>query len=1130
MHPSGSVLDDGGTLVDVAGWLTELGLERYEQAFRDNEVDADLLPNLTADDLKDLGVSLVGHRRRLLDAIAELRSVDQPPPTDADLAAPRRSGEPGGDTQTPTPPALGERRQVSVLFADLVGFTRLSGELDAEEVHQLLGRFFARVDGLVEAFGGTIDKHIGDCVMAVFGAPVAHGNDAERAARAALAIQDAMAGLSGEVGRRLAVHVGLASGQVVASGTGSASHREYTVTGESVNLASRLTDRAAAGEILISAGVRHLLPAGFALKRRGALEVKGIQAPVETWRLVGAEERSEPSRRPFVGRLAELRQLLGALEACVESDGGQPVHVRGEAGIGKTRLVEALRERAAALGFACHTALVLDFGTATGQDAIRALVRSLLGLRLGAARAEAGQAAARAIDDGIVVAENRVFLNDLLGLPQPVELRALYDAMDNARRNQGQRATVAELVRNLSQSGPLLLVVEDVHWAERLTLEHLASLARAVAECRAVLVTTSRIEGDPLDQDWRQTLGASPLLTIDLGPLRPQEAEALAGVYRDASAEVARRCLERAAGNPLFLEQLLSHAEESADAVPGSVQSLVQARLDRLEAADKAALQAASVLGQRFALEALRHLIESPDYACAGPLAHHLVRPEAGAAEAKGATLLFAHALIRDAVYDSLLRTRRQELHGRAASWFAERDLVLRADHLDRAADLAAPAAYLEAARQQAADYRMEGALTLAERGLALAATPSTVHALQCIHGDLLRENGEVERSITAFESALEVAEDDPQRCQALIGRAAGMRIVDRIDDALGTLDRAQVMATEHRLDRELSQIHYCRGNLYFPRFDGCLEQHELARRHARDAGSVEDEARALSGLGDAYYLRGRMITAHGHFDRCIELCREHGLARIEVANLQMSGATLLYQNRLIEAVTQARKAAEAAAKVGNQRAQIVARIVCSYVAWEMGRWDEAREQSERGLHLACQLGARRFESMCLFSLAYIEALTGNRARATKPAEDAVAISRETGARIVGPWALGVLALVAEDHATRRRARAEAEDLLRQDCVSHNYHWFYRLAMDACLEDGEWNLVERYAAALEAYTRPEPLPWSDFYIARGRALAAHSRGRRDDELRIELRRLRDDAIRVRLRVALPALDQALAAD
>ena len=239
-----------------------------------------------------------------------------------------------------------------MLFCDLVGYTRLTHELGAETVHELTDRFFGLVDGVIERFGGTIDKHIGDCVMALFGAPVAHGNDPERAARAALAIRDVMPGLSREFGCELNVHIGIASGQVVASG--GAGYKTYSITGDSVNLASRLTDQAASGEILISDGVRRLLPERFVLSEARALEVKGLSESVAAWRLSQVRDQAAPRGRVFVGRRAELAQFEGVLQGCLDAGLGQVVYLRGEAGIGKSRLLEECQHRAAARGFACQ--------------------------------------------------------------------------------------------------------------------------------------------------------------------------------------------------------------------------------------------------------------------------------------------------------------------------------------------------------------------------------------------------------------------------------------------------------------------------------------------------------------------------------------------------------------------------------------------------------------------------------------------------------------------------------------------------------------------------------------------------------------------------------------------------------
>ncbi len=241
-----------------------LGLEEYAEAFAENGIDAALLPELTNEDLKDLGVARLADRKRLLKAIAGISE-----------------GDGKGETQpSPSTPSEGERRQVTVLFADLSGFTQLSKELGAEETHVLLNRYFDAVDGIVEGYGGNIDKHMGDNVMAVFGAPVAHDDDPLRAVRAALDIHDRMATLSEDVGYQLQAHVGIASGQVVASGTGSDAHREYTVTGDSVNLASRLQDQAAPGDTLVSDALHHAVAAVVDCEPLGEVEVKGLDAPV----------------------------------------------------------------------------------------------------------------------------------------------------------------------------------------------------------------------------------------------------------------------------------------------------------------------------------------------------------------------------------------------------------------------------------------------------------------------------------------------------------------------------------------------------------------------------------------------------------------------------------------------------------------------------------------------------------------------------------------------------------------------------------------------------------------------------------------------------------------------------------
>ena len=436
--------------MDVAAWLHELGLEAYAAAFAENGVDAELLGDLDNEDLKDLGVAKLADRKRLLNAIADLAT-----------------GSPIGDARPPQPvTAAGDHRQVTVLFADIAGFTRLTTDLGAENIHSLLNHYFETVDAIVASYGGTVDKHIGDNVMAVFGAPTAHGDDPLRAVHAAFEIHRQVGQLHDNRGRKLEVHVGIACGQVVASSTGSDKHREYTVTGNSVNLAARLQSRAEAGETLMSDAVFRAVAHDVACESLGEVEVKGIDRPVTVWTVRSQRVADgQVARMSFVGREAELSQLADIVETCGESGRGHAVVVRGEAGIGKTRLLEEFTRIAAAHGFKVHRGLVLDFGVGEGRDAIRAVVQSLLGIPSGSDGARRQAAANAAIDSGILASDRRVFLNDLLDLPQSQEGYAIYDAMSNATRNEGKRSVLADILRALTAKQPIAVVIEDIHWA-----------------------------------------------------------------------------------------------------------------------------------------------------------------------------------------------------------------------------------------------------------------------------------------------------------------------------------------------------------------------------------------------------------------------------------------------------------------------------------------------------------------------------------------------------------------------------------------------------------------------------------------------------------------------------------------
>ncbi len=310
---------------------------------------------------------------------------------------------------------------------------------------------------------------------------------------------------------------------------------------------------------------------------------------------------------------------------------------------------------------------------------------------------------------------------------------------------------------------------------------------------------------------------------------------------------------------------------------------------------------------------------------------------------------------------------------------------------------------------------------------------------------------------------------------------------------------------------------------------EGCLEQHRRALEYARGAGSPESEARALGGLADAEYARGRMRTANGHFRQCIALCREHGFGRIEVANLCMLGLTRYYLGELQGASEDTLAAVEAAARVNHQRAELIGCLCVFYWAVEIGDWPLLKEYTERSAMLAKRLGARRFEADCLHFLSRCYAVEGRRTEALDLLREAVTISRETGVTYGGARIFGFLALTTDDPDERKRAIEEGEAILRSGAVAHNHFWFYRDVMEAALNLGDWSAAETYAQALEDFTRAEPLPWTDFFIARGRALAAFGRGGRDAATIDQLRRLRDEAERIGFKTALPGLEAALKA-
>ena len=1042
-------------------------------------------------------------------------------PTD-DLAA-------GGDgpasitTRDKAAAAAGERRQATVVFADISGYTQICASADAEQIQALLNRFYTSMDGTIAAYGGLVIDHAGDGVMAVFGAPIAHGNDPERAVRAALDMHSSAAQLRDPSGHPLKLHIGIASGEVVAAVLQGGATPKYSITGDTVNLAARLDALAQAGDTVLSQPVYDSVSNLVDTEDLGERGVKGFETPHRVYR-VRALRQTAVDRLPFVGRQSELRQLDSVLGSVRETGAGGVVVIRGEPGIGKSRLIEELRGRAMGQGFACQFGRVLDFGVGKGQEALPAVVAMLLGLTPHEPETVRLAALRRGIESGLIAPEHEAPIADLLNLEQRPELAVIFDAMDNATRHRRIAEAATHLVTKSAAMQPQLVVFEDIHWASPLLLSCLAAIAVVTRKCPLVLAMTTRFEGDPLDHRWRAASHRTPLLAIDVGPLLAEEARLLAGGVIDTSLQFALECIERSEGNPLFLEQLLRNAKESqSGVVPPTIQSLVLARMDRLPSRDKLALQAASVIGKRFSLDGLRLLIDDESYRCDGLITTDLVRTEAG-------NYLFAHALIQEGVYSSLLNTRKRELHSRAAQLYRDQEPALYAEHLDRAQDAGAAHAYLIGAQSEAQRFRYDIALRLLQRGLEIVQDFEHRYAMTMLRGDLLRELARTEESITAFEQALQAAVNDEQRCRALLGIVGGQRVTGAIQSAMQGLDRAQLIAERLELWSACSRIHGMRGNLHFAQgqVTACGAEHQLALEYAQRADDVEGEARAWSGLGDHCYAEGRMLTALTYFQRSVDLCRKAGLVRDEIPNLCMTGHCLNWIGEGEAGLAAVRAAFELSSRIGLRQIEVMTLESIGFVLVLQGNFVEGEPWVEQATAIALEASARRYLATNHMLMARCRRAQGRLAESRVLIEEASEVAKEASAGFLGPAIYAALAGSSKDPAERKRYLEQGQEMMSQYCMAPSRLLFYQDAIEVSLEDGEWDAALQYADSLEESIEAEPIGFAQLIAARGRALVAFNRVGPRPEIVAELMSVRARLIRASLSGFVHGIDAALA--
>ncbi|MCG8424806.1 MAG: protein kinase [Proteobacteria bacterium] len=817
----------------------------------------------------------------------------------------------------------------------------------------------------------------------------------------------------------------------------------------------------------------------------------------------------------FVGRTHELDELHHAY-AAVRDGAARCVFVRGPSGMGKTSLIEQFLRQIRAeepttiiMSGRCHERESLAYKAFDGV--IDDLSHFLL---------ELPEAERKALLPGDVGAITRLFpaLSRVPGCDggktfqgrNPVDLRS--QAVSSLRT----------LLNELARDDPIVIRTEDLQWADRDSLDLLYSLLRDPAPQGLLVVGTIRSQEDS-DGDQRlaeltSTFADQGILSwLTLGPLDGNEQRELMLKLANQNAALQAfddQMWQEVAGHPMLLAELARYAQEAPDEFDRmsslSLKSVVWQRVTGLSQTPRVLLHLIAVAGEPIPLRVLAEAggLSNTNRERAwsvlriARLARRITRLD------RRLWVDSYHDKVREAIIDRLSADQLSSLHKTLAraleAWGGASSAAL-AHHWLAAGDRDRGVHYLvEAARGAADQLAFDRAAELYRS--ALSRMPEGA------------ENGKTSPELETL------------RCRAWIGLAEGMRMSEQNDEALTLLERAEAVASSHGLSEERAAIHFLRGNLLFPTGDaqGCLDQHEYARRYAQKAGSLEYEIRALGGMGDAHLASGRMLSAFERFDACVELCRTHGFVGIEIANLPLRGWTRFYRNEVEAAVQDGAEGARGAARIGHKRAEVMARAWLGMILTEIGRLDEAREELHESVAIARTMGMQRFELPHMTLLGRAVALQGSRREAETLVLEAVERNRDSDLVFAGPMQFGALAFVTEDSEIFGRALGRGDELLDAGAPGYNYLLFYRDAMDAAFRFGDADRVDQYADKLAQFTDNEPMPWSQFFVAWGRSLAVYLRDKKAEDSVAELRRLHREAVDIGLRSAAAVLDRAIA--
>jgi predicted ATPase/class 3 adenylate cyclase len=866
---------------------------------------------------------------------------------------------------TPQPAGEAERRQLTVMFADLVGSTALSNELDAEDLRELIGRFQGAASSVIERFEGFVARYMGDGILAYFGYPQAHEDDAERATRAGLALVDAVKAL----GASLQVRVGLATGQVIAGDLiGAGRSEERAVVGETPNLAARLQAIAEPGTVVLSDRTRRLVEAVIEVSDLGLQQLKGFPEAERAWRAMAPrthESRFEArlgSLAPFVGRTFELRLLAERWEHATHGD-GQVVVLSGEAGVGKSRIVHAFVD---ALEPAPNT-ITLQCSPHHEGTALHPVLELLARLgEIHPSDAPDVRAAALARWLGTIRASTQQVgsLGLLLGLPQAV-LPTVEGGPEDHRR--AVFATVWLVLESLVASGPLVVVIEDLQWADATTRTLVAGLVERAPSSPLLVLATHRPEHVPA---WP---AREHIARLAIGRITDADAfELVHGLVGDTlDQDQIEKIVQHAEGVPAYAEEI-ARAVTSAPAgqapvVPETLHDSLRARLDRLPRA-REVVQHAAVLGREFSLDLLERIWSgSPaqlDLGLRDAIEAGIVTPPG---LQSGSLHAFRHGLLRDVAYESLLHRTRRIIHGRVAQVLTEHPLGAEAPEL-------VARHFTDAERK---DEALGWWLKAAEQARARAAViEHSQHLRSAI--DVLAEAAKTDRTAAAEKARLHVE------------LALSLRLVLRTDEAFAQLVLAEAIASTHDLGEVLAHVHYARGNLHFllGNVPEVRREHEASLEIARRIGSAVAEVRALGGLADACMAAGRLAEGLPIVKACIERAEALGLEEIVVANLPLLAYFQAYLLDYGAAVETAAIGAKRAWKLGVPRSASIAMAASVFALTESARLEEAAVIGKELMDASRKLGGYWVAAAVYFEM--------RRLRISGQYDESVSLSRET--------------------------------------------------------------------------------------------------------------------------------------